>query len=38
MKEILRLSEANRELWDEIFSDNKGNLDVLKEKIKKKLL
>jgi len=38
MKEILRLSEANRELWDEIFSDNKGNLDTLKEKIKKKLL
>ena len=38
MKEILRLSEANKDLWNEIFSDNKANLDMLKEKIKKKLL
>ena len=38
MKEILRLSEANKDLWNEIFSDNKINLDMLKEKIKKKLL
>ena len=38
MKEILRLSEANKDLWNEIFSDNKVNLDMLKEKIKKKLL
>lgn len=38
MKEILRLSEANKDLWNEIFLDNKVNLDMLKEKIKKKLL
>lgn len=38
MKEILRLSEADRALWNEIFADNKNNLDALKEKIKKKLL
>lgn len=38
MKEILRLSEANKDLWNEIFSDNKENLDILKDKIKKKLL
>ena len=38
MKEILRLSKADRDLWNEIFSDNKVNLDMLKEKIKKKLL
>ena len=38
MKEILRLAQADRDLWNEIFSDNKANLDMLKEKIKKKLL
>lgn len=37
MKEILRLSEADKELWDEIFSDNEVNLNALKEKIKNKL-
>ena len=37
MKEILRLSEANKELWDEIFSDNEVNLNALKDKIKNKL-
>ena len=38
MKEILRLAKADRDLWNEIFSDNKANLDILKNKIKKKLL
>ena len=37
LKEILRLSESDKNLWDEIFSDNKSNIDSLKEKIKKKL-
>ena len=37
LKEILRLSESDKDLWNEIFSDNKANLDSLKEKIKKKL-
>ena len=37
LKEILRLSESDKDLWDEIFSDNKSNIDYLKEKIKKKL-
>ena len=37
LKEILRLSESDKDLWSEIFSDNKSNLDSLKEKIKKKL-
>ena len=37
LKEILRLSESDKDLWSEIFSDNKANLDSLKEKIKKKL-
>ena len=38
LKEILRLSEANEHLWHEIFSDNKENLEYIKEKLKKKLL
>ena len=38
LKEILRLSEANQNLWDEIFLDNKDNLKNIKEKLKKKLL
>jgi len=37
LKEILRLSDSDKNLWDEIFSDNKSNIDSLKEKIKKKL-
>ena len=37
LKEILRLSESDKDLWNEIFSDNKANIDSLKEKIKKKL-
>ena len=37
LKEILRLSEANEHLWDEIFLDNKENLEYIKEKLKKKL-
>jgi prephenate dehydrogenase len=38
LKEILRLSEANKHLWNEIFLDNKDNLEHIKEKLKKKLL
>ena len=38
LKEILRLSEANEHLWNEIFLDNKDNLQKIKEKLKKKLL
>ena len=38
LKEILRLSEANENLWHEIFLDNKENLEYIKEKLKKKLL
>tara|TARA_B100000513_G_scaffold114432_1_gene49980 strand:+ start:267 stop:989 length:723 start_codon:yes stop_codon:yes gene_type:complete len=38
LKEILRLSEANEHLWNEIFLDNKDNLEQIKEKLKKKLL
>ena len=37
LKEILRLSESDKNLWDEIFSDNKSNIDSLKEELKKKL-
>ena len=37
LKEILRLSESDKDLWNEIFSDNKANIDSLKDKIKKKL-
>ena len=37
LNEILRLSDSDKNLWDEIFSDNKSNIDSLKEKIKKKL-
>ena len=37
LKEILRLSEANEHLWNEIFLDNKDNLEKIKEKLKKKL-
>ncbi len=37
LKEILRLSESDKDLWDEIFADNRANLDALKEKIKNKL-
>ena len=37
LKEILRLSESDKDLWNEIFSDNKTNIDSLKDKIKKKL-
>ena len=37
LKEILRLSESDKDLWNEIFSDNKAYIESLKEKIKKKL-
>ena len=37
LKEILRLSESDKDLWDEIFSDNKENLDFLVEKVNKYL-
>lgn len=37
LKEILRLSESDKDLWDEIFSDNKKNLDSLIEKVNKYL-
>ena len=37
LKEILRLSKADKNLWSEIFEDNKTNLEDLKEKIRKKL-
>ena len=37
LKEILRLSESDKDLWNEIFSDNETNIESLKEKIKKKL-
>ena len=37
LKEILRLSESDKDLWNEIFSDNKENLDFLVEKVNKYL-
>ena len=37
LKEILRLSESDKDLWNEIFSDNKKNLDLLIEKVNKYL-
>ena len=38
LKEILRLSEANEDLWGEIFLDNEENLKLIKQKLKNKLL
>ena len=38
LKEILRLSDANKDLWEEIFKDNKTNIDKVINDIKKYLL
>ena len=38
LKEILRLSDANKDLWEEIFKDNKTNIDKVIKDVKKYLL